>query len=77
MDAERDGAIPLTELADIARSVQQTVDQIARSLNDRSGKGRPPDFLKKLSALEAVGIEPGSAVLEIEAPHDTESFREK
>ncbi len=74
MDAERDGAIPLSELAGIARSVQQIIDQITRALNDRSGQGRPPDFLKKLSALEAVGIEPGSAVLVIEAPHDMENF---
>lgn len=74
MDAERDGAIPLVELANIARSLQLTIDQITRALNDRSGQGRPPDFLGRLSALEAVGIEPGSAVLEIEAPHDMEQF---
>jgi len=74
MDAERDGAIPLAELANIARSLQQIIDQIARALNDRSGRGRPPDLLRKLSTLEAVGIVPGSAVLEIEAPHDMEKF---
>ena len=74
MDAERDGAIPLAELAGIASSVQRIIDQIVRTLNDRSGQGRRPDFLKKLSALEAVGIEPGSAVLAIEAPHDMEQF---
>lgn len=74
MDAEREGAIPLAELADIARSVQQTIDRIVRALNDRSGRGRPLAFLKKLSALEAVGIEPGSAVLVIEAPHDMAQF---
>ena len=74
MDAERDGAIPLVELANIARSLQLTIDQITRALNDRTGQGRPPGFLKRLSALEAVGIEPGSAVLEIEAPHDMEQF---
>jgi hypothetical protein len=74
MTAEREGAIPLAELAAIAKSVQDTVDRIARSLNDRSGRGRPPKFLAKVSALEAVGIEPGSAVLEIEAPHDMEEL---
>lgn len=74
MDAERDGAIPLSELAGIAGSVQQIINQIVRALNDRSGQGRPPDLLKKLSALEAVGIQSGSAVLEIEAPHDMEQF---
>jgi len=74
MDVERDGAIPLTELANIARTVQDAVNQIARSLNDRTGPGRPPEYLRKLSALEAVGIDRGSAVLEIEAPHDMEQF---
>lgn len=74
MDAEREGAIPLAELADIARSVQQTIDRIVRALNDRSGRGRPLAFLKKLSALEAVRIEPGSAVLVIEAPNEMENF---
>ncbi len=74
MDAEREGAIPLAEFADIARSVEQTIDRIVRALNDRSGRGRPPAFLKKLSALEAVRIEPGSAVLVIEAPNEMENF---
>lgn len=74
MDAERDGAIPLLELANIAKHVQDAVDRIARSLHDRSAAGRSPKLLKQLSALEAVGIETGSAVLEIEAPHNTEQF---
>ncbi|MEA2023830.1 MAG: hypothetical protein U9N79_05990 [Actinomycetota bacterium] len=74
MDAERDGAIPLADLAAIAKTVQETIDRIARSLNDRSGGGRPPAFLSKLSALEAVGIKSGSAVLEIEAPHDMDEL---
>ncbi len=74
MDVERDGAIPLTELAGIAKTVQEAVSQIARTLNGRSGPGRPPEYLKKVSALEAVGIAKGSAVLEIEAPHDMEQF---
>lgn len=74
MDAERDGAIPLADLAAIAKTVQDTIDRTARSLNDRSGGGRPPAFLSKLSALEAVGITSGSAVLEIEAPHDMDEL---
>ncbi len=74
MDAERDGAIPLTELAKIAQHVQEAVDRIARGLSGKDGSGRPPDELRKLSKLEAVGIEAGSAVLQIEAPHDMEEF---
>lgn len=74
LDAERDGAIPLAELAGIASSVQETVNQIVRSLNSRSGAGRSTDLLKSLSFLEAVGIEKGSAILTIEAPHDMEQF---
>lgn len=74
MDVEHDGAIPLSELADIARTVQRAVDQIARSLNNREDGGRPPESLRQLSALEAVGIQEGSAVLEIESPHDTAQF---
>jgi len=74
MDAERDGAIPLTELAKIAQHVQEAVDKIARGLSGKDGSGRPPDELRRLSKLEAVGIEAGSAVLQIEAPHDMEEF---
>ena len=74
MDAERDGAIPLTELANIARYVQESVDQIARSLSGWTGSGRPPEYLRQLSRLEAVAIATGSAVLQIEAPHDMEAF---
>jgi hypothetical protein len=74
MTAEREGAIPLAELAAMAKSVQDTVDQIARSLSARTGPGRPPAYLSKLSALEAVAIEAGSAVLAIEAPHDMEGL---
>ncbi len=74
MDAERDGAIPLTELAKIAQHVQEAVDRIARGLSGKDGPGRPPEELRRLSKLEAVGIEAGSAVLQIEAPHDMEEF---
>ena len=74
MDAERDGAIPLAELADIVRSLQQTIDQIARAVDDRSGRGRPPWILKKLSTLKAIRFDSGRAALVIEAPHDVENL---
>jgi len=74
MDAERDGAIPLAELAKIAQHVQDAVDRLARGLSGKDGPGRPPEELRRLSKLEAVGIEAGSAVLQIEAPHDMEEF---
>jgi len=72
MDTMRNGAIPLGELADIARYVQETVDRISRGLNKRDRAGRSPESFWRLSALDAVGIDPGSAVLQIEAPHDPE-----
>ena len=71
---EPNNAIPLAELADIARSVQQTIDRIVQFLNDRAGQGRPPDLLRRLSTLEAVSIDPKAGVLEIEAPADIEPF---
>ena len=74
MTGGRDGAIPLIELAAIAKSVQETVDRIARSLHGRSGPGRPPPHLAKLSTLEAVGIESEGTVLCIEAPCDLEGL---
>jgi hypothetical protein len=70
----RDGAIPLVELAAIAKSVQETVDRIARWLHGRSGPGRPPAHLAKLATLEAVAIESEGTVLCIEAPREVEGL---
>lgn len=71
---ERNNAILLAEFADIAQSVQQTIDQIARSLNNRAERRRPPDLLRRLSTLVAVSIDSKAGVLEIEAPADIEPF---
>jgi hypothetical protein len=70
----RDGAIPLAELAAIAKSVQETVDRIARPLHGRSGPGRPPAHLARLTTLEAVAIESEGTVLCIQAPRDMEGL---
>jgi hypothetical protein len=74
MDAERDGAIPLTELASIARTFQEAIDAIAHAINDRAGQRYPPAVLEKLSALQAVRIDSEAAVLEIEASGDAGPF---
>ena len=71
---ERDNAISLAELADIARSVQHTIDRIARSLNDSAEQAMQSDLLRSLSTLEAVSIDSRAGVLEIEAPADIEPF---
>ncbi|MDF1597898.1 MAG: hypothetical protein P1T08_17600 [Acidimicrobiia bacterium] len=63
-----DGAIPLNELAQVANHAQELVRKLARAIADKSGPGRPPAVLDQMSALVAVGIHQGSAVLDIEAP---------
>lgn len=63
-----DGAIPLAQLAAMA-DLQQAVFRLAKSIEGRAGKrGRSPQMIEELSRLLAVGIEAGSAVLEINAP---------
>lgn len=63
-----DGAIPLSELAQVAEHAQELVRKLARAIVGKDGAGRPPAYLSRLTDLVAVGIHDGSAVLEIEAP---------
>jgi hypothetical protein len=69
-----DGAIPLEDLAEVAKHAQELVRKLARAIVDKSGPGRPPAFLDQMTNLVAVGIHQGSAVLEIEAPSSTTEF---
>ena len=71
---ERDNAVSLAELADIARSVQHTIDQMARALNDELGQRRSSLDLERQSALEVVSIDSGTCAFALESPHDMESL---
>lgn len=63
-----DGAIPLAQLAAVA-DLQQAVLRLAKNLEGRAGRrGRSPLPVEELTKLVAVGIQSGSAVLEIQAP---------
>lgn len=63
-----EGAIPLAQLAAVA-DLQQAVFRLAKNIEGRAGRpGRSPLMVEELSKLFAVGIESGSAVLEIQAP---------
>jgi hypothetical protein len=74
VDAPRDGAIPLAQLAEIARHTQDALDRIARALHDRGTARQSPNELTRLSALKAVTTHDGTATLKIEAPNGTEQF---
>ncbi|HUP70812.1 MAG TPA: hypothetical protein VM142_13505 [Acidimicrobiales bacterium] len=65
---QRDGEIPLVDLAKIAAETQVLVRRLARSITDRSGPGRTPAHLEELTQLLLVGIHGGSTVLEIAGP---------
>ena len=67
----REGAIPLSELGGLAEHLQDAVRRLARGIAGRSGRGRSPAYLDRLTELDAVSIGPGSAVLEIEAPAES------
>ncbi len=65
---QRDGEIPLADLARIATETQLLVRRLARSITDRGGPGRTPTHLEEQSQLLLVGIHDGSTVLEIAGP---------
>jgi len=69
-----DGALALDDLAEVARHAQELVRGLARAIVDRAKPGRPPAYLEDATELFAVGIRPGSAVLEIEAPARNAAF---
>src|ERR1022692_1012294 len=69
--AERDGEMPLAELAKVADGAQRVVSRIARGMVDR-GPGSVPRQVADATTLFLTGFRPGSIVLEIALPESAE-----
>jgi hypothetical protein len=65
---ERDGEIPLTELAKVAEQTQRVVTRIARGMIDDRGPGRLRQNVAAATTLSLIGLRSGSTVLDIALP---------
>lgn len=65
---DREGEIPLSDLAKVAEQTQALVSRLARSLIDRPTLGRLPKKVTEATTLFLVGVYAGSTVLDISGP---------
>lgn len=65
---ERDGEVPLSELARVAEQTQRVVTRLARGLVEDRGLGRASQSLIDATRLSLVGLKSGSTVLQIAGP---------
>lgn len=67
----RDGEIPLSELAKVAKETQLVVTRIARGMMDDRTSGRPHKNITDATILSLIGLGAGSTVLEMALPGTT------
>lgn len=63
-----DGEVPLDDLAHIGQHLQQLVRRLGRQVSDRTGAGRTPEGLRRLTGLLLVGLRTGTTTLEFAGP---------
>ena len=69
---ERDGEVPLADLARVAEGTQCVVTRIARGMIDDRGPGRLRQNVANVTTLFLIGLRSGSTILDIALPRSAE-----